>query len=268
MQGTGLAFLGMQLDIKGPTFAGDTIHVECEVIEARRSESRPGPRPGAHPQPRRQAGRHGGDGVHAAAHAQGARRGARMSAGAAAEVQPIRRRRRALHAKLATSAGPLAGVRVIDLTVNVLGPVATMILGDMGADVIKVETPEGDPNRQNGPARNANMAAMHLNMNRNKRSVTLNLKRPEAREALLRLVARTPTSSCTACVPRPPKRLGVALRGHRRAQPAHHLRLRLRLHARRPARERPGLRRRGPGRGRPGRPDAAIGRPRRATCPR
>ena len=42
MQGTGLAFLGMQLDVKGPTFAGDTIHVECEVIEARRSESRPG----------------------------------------------------------------------------------------------------------------------------------------------------------------------------------------------------------------------------------
>ena len=42
MQGTGLAFLGMQLDIKGPTFAGDTIHVECEVTEARLSESRPG----------------------------------------------------------------------------------------------------------------------------------------------------------------------------------------------------------------------------------
>jgi acyl dehydratase len=42
MQGTGLAFLGMQLDVKGPTFAGDTIHVECEVIETRRSESRPG----------------------------------------------------------------------------------------------------------------------------------------------------------------------------------------------------------------------------------
>lgn len=41
-QGTGLAFLGMQLDVKGPTFAGDTIHVECEVIEARRSASRPG----------------------------------------------------------------------------------------------------------------------------------------------------------------------------------------------------------------------------------
>ena len=86
------------------------------------------------------------------------------------------------------STGPLAGVKVLDLTINVLGPVATMILGDMGADVIKIETPDGDPNRQNGPARHPNMAAMHLNMNRNKRSVTLNLKRPEAREALLRMV--------------------------------------------------------------------------------
>jgi crotonobetainyl-CoA:carnitine CoA-transferase CaiB-like acyl-CoA transferase len=49
--------------------------------------------------------------------------------------------------------GPLAGVRVIDVTVNVLGPVATQILGDMGADVIKIETPQGDPNRDTGPAR-------------------------------------------------------------------------------------------------------------------
>jgi crotonobetainyl-CoA:carnitine CoA-transferase CaiB-like acyl-CoA transferase len=92
-------------------------------------------------------------------------------------------------AGLKPNTGPLAGVRVIDLSINVLGPVSTMVLGDMGADVVKIETPDGDPNRQNGPARNANMAAMHLNMNRNKRSVTLNLKRPEAREVLLRLVA-------------------------------------------------------------------------------
>ena len=91
-------------------------------------------------------------------------------------------------AAASSSSGPLAGVKVLDLTINVLGPVATMILGDMGADVIKIETPEGDPNRQNGPARHPNMAAMHLNMNRNKRGVTLNRKRPEAREALLRMV--------------------------------------------------------------------------------
>ena len=88
----------------------------------------------------------------------------------------------------APNAGPLNGVRVLDLTINVLGPVSTMLLGDMGADVIKIETPDGDPNRQNGPSRHPNMAAMHLNMNRNKRSLTLNLKRPEAREALMRLV--------------------------------------------------------------------------------
>jgi crotonobetainyl-CoA:carnitine CoA-transferase CaiB-like acyl-CoA transferase len=86
------------------------------------------------------------------------------------------------------SNGPLAGVKVVDLTINVLGPLATQILGDLGADVIKVETPDGDPNRRTGPSRHADMAAMHLNMNRNKRSVTLNLKRPEAKQALLRLV--------------------------------------------------------------------------------
>jgi crotonobetainyl-CoA:carnitine CoA-transferase CaiB-like acyl-CoA transferase len=84
--------------------------------------------------------------------------------------------------------GPLAGIRVIDLTVNVLGPVATQIMGDMGADVIKVESPQGDPNRDTGPCRNRGMSAMHMNVNRNKRSITLNLKRPDALEALMRLI--------------------------------------------------------------------------------
>jgi crotonobetainyl-CoA:carnitine CoA-transferase CaiB-like acyl-CoA transferase len=84
--------------------------------------------------------------------------------------------------------GPLSGIRVVDLTINVLGPVATQILGDMGADVIKVESPEGDQNRQTGVREHADMGALYLTMNRNKRSIVLNLKKPPAREALMRLV--------------------------------------------------------------------------------
>src|SRR5258708_27565951 len=86
-------------------------------------------------------------------------------------------------------AGPLAGIRVIEVAISVLGPLATQILGDMGAEVIKVETPDGDPMRQIGPARNPGMAAYFLNVNRNKKSLVLDLKRPAAREAMLRLAA-------------------------------------------------------------------------------
>ena len=82
----------------------------------------------------------------------------------------------------------LAGVRVLDLTSIVFGPYASQILADYGADVIKIEPPEGDSTRRTGPQQEPGLAAIFLGINRNKRSISLDLKQAGARDALLALV--------------------------------------------------------------------------------
>lgn len=86
--------------------------------------------------------------------------------------------------------GPLDRVRVLDLSSVLMGPSATQTLGDMGADVIKVEALTGDTTRRIGPGRSDSMGSNFLNMNRGKRSLAIDLKDPRSRPVLERLVAR------------------------------------------------------------------------------
>src|SRR5258707_8246023 len=85
--------------------------------------------------------------------------------------------------------GPLHGYRIVDLTSNVSGPLATMILADQGAEVIKVEAPGIGDSTRSGANRRGGFTAGFLNNNRNKRSIALDLKQPGAKDVLLRLAA-------------------------------------------------------------------------------
>ncbi len=105
-------------------------------------------------------------------------------------------------------AGPLDGIRVLDLTSVVLGPYATMILGDLGADVIKVEPPEGDSMRFAAHQRHPAMGSIFLTIGRNKRSVVIDLKRPEARDVLHALVRHVDVVVHNIR-PEPARRLGL-----------------------------------------------------------
>ncbi len=115
--------------------------------------------------------------------------------------------------------GPLTGVRVVDCTTVVLGPWAAQQLGDLGADVVKIEPPEGDTTRQLGPMRNPDMGAFYLAVNRNKRSIVLDLKQESARRVLLRL-AEGADVLLHNYRPRAARRLGMSYEAFRAVNPS------------------------------------------------
>lgn len=91
--------------------------------------------------------------------------------------------------KNTTKTGPLSGLRILDLSTVVMGPYASHLLADMGADVVKLESPAGDQVRFYRPQRGNDLSGMFLSLHRNKRSLVLDLKDPEAQKAFGRLAA-------------------------------------------------------------------------------
>jgi crotonobetainyl-CoA:carnitine CoA-transferase CaiB-like acyl-CoA transferase len=114
--------------------------------------------------------------------------------------------------------GPLRGVRVLDLTTVVMGPAATQMLGDLGADVIKIETAGGDSMRWVGPWRTPGMGPLFLQANRNKRSVVIDLKSAEGKAQALRL-AQHADVLVSNVRPQGLARLGLDYEGVKEANP-------------------------------------------------
>ena len=114
--------------------------------------------------------------------------------------------------------GALHGVRVVDMTTVLFGPYGTQWLGDMGADVIKVEGLGGDSTRSTGPARHPGMAAVFLTNNRNKRSICIDVKQPEGLEVMKALIA-TADVFVTNVRPKAIQRLGLAYASVRDSNP-------------------------------------------------
>ena len=114
--------------------------------------------------------------------------------------------------------GALHGIKVLDLTTVIMGPYCTQILGDMGADVVKVESHAGDNMRWVGPYKNPGMGHIHLHLNRNKRSLVLDLKQPKGLEACLKLAAQSDVLVYNVR-PQSMARLGLGYEDVRKANP-------------------------------------------------
>lgn len=114
--------------------------------------------------------------------------------------------------------GPLDGVRILDLTSNFMGPFATLLLADMGADVVKIESTAGDTTRGVGPRRNPGMGAIFLHLNRNKRSVVLDLASTDGNAAFQRMLASADVL-VYSLRPASMARLGLAFEQVRAANP-------------------------------------------------
>ncbi|GHB73352.1 CoA transferase [Streptomyces viridiviolaceus] len=115
-------------------------------------------------------------------------------------------------------AGPLDGVRILDLTSNFMGPYASLLLADMGADVSKVESRQGDTTRGVGPCRNRGMSAVFLHLNRNKRSIVLDLKSADGVGALKRMM-RSADVLLYSLRPKSMARLGLSYEEAREINP-------------------------------------------------